>query len=137
MELKTLERKKGELNLPLAYLGIALLVILSAYILYLLKGFPPVTCVFKGVTGYPCPTCGSTRALFHLSRLEIAAAFRLNPLVFLAGAAFILWVCYGVYMLASGKRFKITLSKRESFFLRWGILVLLVLNWVYLVSAGV
>ncbi|MDX2018160.1 MAG: DUF2752 domain-containing protein [Planctomycetota bacterium] len=41
----------------------------------------PVTCLLRRATGLPCPTCGSTRAILALTRLDPAEALRLNPLV--------------------------------------------------------
>jgi hypothetical protein len=37
-------------------------------------------CVFKSVTGLPCFTCGTTRALAALGGLDLSEALRLNPL---------------------------------------------------------
>jgi hypothetical protein len=43
-------------------------------------GFYP-RCVFHSLTGLACPGCGSLRAVHNLLHGEVAAAFRLNPLV--------------------------------------------------------
>ena len=43
------------------------------------QGFA-LPCMFLSVTGIPCPTCGSTRALAALGQLDVLAAVRLNPL---------------------------------------------------------
>lgn len=43
-------------------------------------------CVFKAATGWDCPGCGSTRAVHQLLHGNVAAAFRLNPFLFLLGA---------------------------------------------------
>lgn len=39
-----------------------------------------VTCMFKRITGYPCATCGGTRAAMCLARGDFAGAIQLNPL---------------------------------------------------------
>ena len=36
-------------------------------------------CALYVATGYSCPGCGSTRALFHLTHGNVLEAFRLNP----------------------------------------------------------
>lgn len=41
--------------------------------------FPP--CVWKSITGWDCPGCGSTRATHQLLRGNVSAAFRFNPLL--------------------------------------------------------
>src|SRR5262249_59448131 len=38
-------------------------------------------CLFKAFTGWPCPTCGSTRALGRLFALDLPGALAMNPLV--------------------------------------------------------
>ncbi len=38
----------------------------------------PVPCVFLYITGCPCPTCGSGRALFHLTHGELLPALSAN-----------------------------------------------------------
>lgn len=45
-------------------------------------------CAFRAITGVPCPTCGGTRALLALARLDAFAALAWNPLVTLAVAVF-------------------------------------------------
>ncbi len=41
-------------------------------------------CPFFNLTGYPCPTCGGTRAAFELVEFRPLRALVLNPLVTLA-----------------------------------------------------
>jgi hypothetical protein len=61
------------------------LVLAGGWVLYT---FPPVTtpyyprCVFKQVTGYDCPGCGTTRALHALLHGRVADAFHLNAMLF-------------------------------------------------------
>src|SRR6266849_4690635 len=45
-------------------------------------GYP--RCVFHALTGLQCPGCGTTRALHHLLHGDIAGAFRLNAMLFVA-----------------------------------------------------
>jgi hypothetical protein len=51
-------------------------------------GAPP--CAFHALTGVPCPTCGGTRALLALARLDVPAALAWNPLVTAAALVFVL-----------------------------------------------
>ncbi len=46
-------------------------------------GLFPV-CLFRLVTGYTCPGCGSTRAMHQLLHGHVVAAFMLNPFLLLA-----------------------------------------------------
>src|SRR5215470_7844276 len=49
---------------------------------------PP--CLFRSVTGLPCPTCGTTHALLALSRLDWSGALMANPLATIGAIALIL-----------------------------------------------
>ena len=40
-------------------------------------------CIFKWLTGYPCPGCGSTRALISLLHGDIKQSLWYNPVVFI------------------------------------------------------
>jgi len=46
-------------------------------------------CVFRALTGFPCPTCGTTRAATAFLNGELTAAFAANPLGALAGLIFV------------------------------------------------
>lgn len=53
----------------------------------------PVLCPFRLVTGYPCPFCGTTRAVGSLLLGDISASVALNPLglvVAITAAAFVM-----------------------------------------------
>lgn len=64
------------------YWLIALFVILYMAIMEIFSDKLGV-CLIKNITGYPCPTCGMTRAYIALFNLDIAKAFYYHPLFFL------------------------------------------------------
>jgi hypothetical protein len=39
-----------------------------------------ITCGFKELTGYECPTCGMSRSIYSLISLNIADSIKYNPL---------------------------------------------------------
>ncbi len=137
MQFKNIQRKKGELNLPLVYLLVVGAGVFFVYILYLFKRLPHLPCIFKVITGCSCPTCGSTRIVSSLLNLDILSAFSWNPLLLLGGIVFIAWGLYGFYQLFSGKKIRVTLTKKEGLYLRLGLITLFILNWIYLVVSGV
>ena len=53
-------------------------------------------CVFKLLTGYDCPGCGSGRALHSLLHGRVGEALRFNPILVLAlpYAAMLIWLQY-------------------------------------------
>jgi len=64
-------------------------------------------CGFRAVLGLDCPSCGLTRAFRAMGRLDVAGAFRYNPLgpvVFLGALA--LWA-YAAGMVYTGGRLRL------------------------------
>ena len=91
-------------------------------------------CRFRDLTGAPCLTCGSGRALTALSHGHVGAAFTYNPLGIVLFAAFLAGgVAAGLWALGLGPRRSLpSLGPRT---VRRGALVFLALvliNWAYL-----
>ena len=61
------------------------------------------SCLFRFLTGYQCPGCGSTRALHQLLHGHVVAAFELNPF-FLLAIPFLLYalIRYSVVVMHGG-----------------------------------
>ena len=106
------------------------------YHIYTLKSETFRVCIIKNVTGYPCPSCGTTRAVTLLLQGKITESILLNPfgiLVAVIMTVFPFWVLTDIFL------------KKDTFF-RWYkkteatirkpwlavILILLVLlNWIW------
>lgn len=60
-------------------------IVAGAWVVYT---YPPATstfyprCVFRELSGFDCPGCGTTRALHHLLHGRFEEAFRLNAMLF-------------------------------------------------------
>ncbi len=70
------------------WIGLAVAGIVTAGVMLFLYNpgdelFAP-KCLFKLVTGWECPGCGSSRALHHLLHLRLGQAWGYNPLMILA-----------------------------------------------------
>ena len=65
-------------------------------------GLFPV-CLFRFLTGYQCPGCGSTRAMHQLLHGHVLAAFELNPF-FLVAIPFLMYalIRYSVIVMRGG-----------------------------------
>lgn len=97
---------------------------------------PVFRCPFKAMTGgWPCVTCGGTRAFFALMRGAPLEALRWNPLVTLTLIAF---ACYGVYAAIVATfdlpRVRVTWPASQSTLLRAGAWTLLAANWIFLIA---
>ena len=102
-----------------------------------LDRLPFVFCFFKATTGIPCMTCGTTRAMARLARLDPVAALQVNPLATLVLSAVIVLGFVELVLWAQGRTLSFSLSSRQ---IRWAWFLgglLAALNWAYLIKAGV
>ena len=97
----------------------------------------PVTfCVFKGLSGLPCPTCGSTRAVARLFELDPAGALAMNPFTTLAAVVIAAWAVVDVLLLPRRRALRVGLSRSLGRAFRIAAFAAFVANWVYLIAAG-
>ena len=47
-------------------------------------------CLFRDLTGLPCPTCGTAHAALAIARLDLPGALAFNPLATLGALVFLL-----------------------------------------------
>jgi hypothetical protein len=87
-------------------------------------------CLFKRLTGTPCPTCGFTRGMLSFLHGHPVQAWLCNPLLFsflgTAGAVVLIRVL-------SGRSPRLVLTRRERA-AAWGIgVALFIANWLYVI----
>jgi hypothetical protein len=126
------KRTRGQIEFGIIYGGIALFAVLVGRFVPVLSFAP--SCVFKGLTGVPCPTCGATRSVVHLAHGELSASISLNPLVPLCLVIAAVAFMYSLITLIFGiPRIGIILSDREKDIVRSGMVALVLANWCYLI----
>ncbi len=129
-----LEKKEsGRIEHGIIFGGIALLALVAVRLLPLSSYAP--ACVFRHLTGIPCPTCGATRSMVFLAYGDIASAFTMNPLV----AAGILLALFSFFygsltLLFDLPRIRVLLTEEERGAARWSSAVLLLVEWIYLIK---
>jgi hypothetical protein len=90
--------------------------------------------VFKGLTGIPCPTCGATRSVVHLSHGDILSAFTMNPLMTLCLMSAVLYFIYSLVSAAFHlPRISFLFTDQERTIMRKGVVMLLLVQWAYLI----
>ena len=98
---------------------------------------PSLPCGFKTITGMACPLCGGTRAATSLANLDFINAFSFNPLAavsLLMATAGIVWGCVTP---SAWERVQTVLSQRFSRRqITLGLLIVVLLNWAYLLWVG-
>lgn len=96
---------------------------------------PP--CPFRQLTGVPCPTCGTTRALLALSQGQLGNAFVHNPLttgfVVLAGLVAVAWALAHVCGVGLPQAFA-SLEKHWPWWLRVGVVAAFLANWAWVIA---
>ena len=102
----------------------------------------PSVCLFKEVTGLPCPSCGTTRSLLLLAHGQLRDSFMTNPFGIMLAFAL---VVIPLWIMAD------TISRSDSFYRRYvqveQILMhnrllaacaaaIVALNWVWNITKG-
>jgi len=120
---------------PLIFGAITLLVAAAAWLrLSLTTGWIPALCVFRGLTGFPCPACHSTRALAALLTGRVGTALAFNPLVTLLALGAVAAAGFSAARrLRGGAVHALEISPREGTALRAAAVTALAANWVYLI----
>ena len=131
----SLKAVPGALPLGAILAGIAALAAAAVALLHL-DALPFTVCFFKAVTGWPCATCGSTRALARLFHADLAGAWGMNPLAATGMMALLPWGAADLALMPRGRALRVELGPAAARAARAGIVAAVVVNWVYLVAAG-
>ena len=115
--------------------GIGLLAA-GAVALLGLDRVPLTFCMFKGLTGMPCPTCGSTRVAGRLFELDPAGALLMNPFTTVLAVVITAWAVVDVILLPRRRALRVGLSRSAGRVFRVVAFVAFFANWVYLMVMG-
>jgi hypothetical protein len=133
--LLRLKAVPGGLPLGAILAGIAALAGVAVGVLHL-DSLPVTICFFKLATGFPCATCGSTRALGRLFHGDLAAAFGMNPLATLGTLVLVPWAAADLALMARRKGLRLELGPAAARAARVAAVLAVFANWAYLVAAG-
>jgi len=106
------------------------------YTLYTVSSETVRVCIIKNVTGYPCPSCGTTRAVALLLEGKAATSLGVNPfgiIVAVIMTVFPIWIMADLFLKKN--TFYTWYKKTEATIRKPGyamVLILLVLlNWLW------
>ncbi len=117
----------------IAIIAVWLGLLLAVRTLDAQTGRQTTVCAFKLLTGYPCPTCGGTRAVDAALRGHCLQAISLNPLLCLVMIGLGAWL--GI-RLVLGRRVSVEMSPLEKA-TAWVIAIgALGANWAYVLWRG-
>ena len=114
----------------------------AALSLLLLAPFGPMlagllwACPFKEMTGWPCPSCGVTRAALALARFDLFGALTRFPLQTLSWIGFIGGGLLSSAWVLSGRDLP-SLPRRLPRWLLVAAGLLVALNWAWSIHTGV
>lgn len=98
-------------------------------------GLPMLLCPFHAITGIPCPTCGITRGFSALLQGDLRSAFLYNPLglcVLLGIAIYLVYAVVVVLVNLPRLRWH-PLSFQQKAIARISVVLIVTINWVYLI----
>ncbi len=126
-------RSSGHIDLPLIYaIIVALGLLLARFVPWLTIIFPP--CFFRKIVGLPCPTCGLTRSVFALARLDPVTAIQFNPLFAITVSVVMILAILSLGLwLINRHCLEWQLTAQHWKRLRWIILAAIFINWMYLI----
>jgi hypothetical protein len=132
MRLFLKKRTPEQIEFGIIYGGIALVLLGFGRVQPVLSFAPH--CLFKGLIGIPCLTCGSSRAVVHLSHGNILSAFAMNPLTTLCMISLVLYFFTSLITVAFDlPRIRFLPTEREKNFIIAGAVMLLLAQWAYLI----
>ena len=92
-------------------------------------------CVFRSLTGIPCPTCGTTRAATTFLDGDLLTAFAANPLAAAAGSIFVFGAPIGVLWALA--RWPVpALPTPLPSWIRASVVAIIAANWAYVIAFG-
>jgi hypothetical protein len=122
-------------GLPLGAILLAFGLVAGAAVrVFALDHHPIAVCMFKAVTGWPCLTCGSTRAVGRLFALDLRGAFLMNPLTTAVALAVVPWGLADLVLAVRRRALELDLSGAAAHVARGTAVVLLLANWAYLIA---
>jgi hypothetical protein len=134
----------GKRNTSVFLLGSLSALVALGWTAYITAGHPehgPVLCLFKNITGIPCPTCGVIRSATAILHGEFWRGLLINPLgllLLMALISFPIWM--GLDMYRNDSSLQRFMKRIDSLILRWYVLwpmvILTLFNWFWNISKG-
>ncbi len=135
MQLTRRRLVPGELDHELMWLTVSVGSLGFAIVWFALR-LPWPRCGFLALTSHPCLTCGATRSTIAFFHGHFASAWQWNPLFFALLCSLSIFDAYALAVLVSrAPRLRIVhVTSTEKTFVRFAAIIVLLSNWIYLLS---
>jgi hypothetical protein len=105
------------------------------------ESIEPGVCLFKRITGIPCPSCGSTRSVLSILKGDFVGALLWNPFGVIIMSILILAPLWILYDIVLRKDSLLQVYNRSEIFLRqkWiaiPLILMVILNWIWNIFKG-
>lgn len=90
----------------------------------------PSLCMFKNITGWPCPGCGFTRSLILSSRFDFISAFKYHiagPFIFLF---LLLLIPLKLYLIIRRKGFQSLIGSKSFEVIMYVLVSVILISWI-------
>jgi len=128
------------INYKLKYLGIIIIFIFGYFLFY---NFPNLIqdstfCIFKNITGLPCPACGSTRATLLLLNGQFLDSILINPFGILTNTLVIISIFWMITDIVKNKETFLPFLKKDwNINIKYFLLVIILANWIWNIVKGI
>lgn len=128
-----------QFNYKLKYLGIIMILISGYFFLYFFSSSinGHTLCIFKNMTGVPCPACGSTRATILLFHGEFWKSILINPFGIITSILIIVSIIWMLIdILGSKETYFPFLKKDWNWKIKTILLLIIMINWIWNIIKG-
>jgi hypothetical protein len=134
IRLRPVNKSRQKIWRIYGFIGLAFLVT-ARYTDNMAAWMPP--CPFHALTGIPCPICGATRSGINLANLHWSRAFYGNPLFFILYLFLIIWGICSLALLPVHQTLSVELNEKERKAAAKLPVIVLLLNWAYLIIRAI
>lgn len=95
-------------------------------------------CIFKNITGIPCPSCGSTRATLLLFQGEFQKSILMNPFGIISNLLILLSMAWMIRdVIKKNETFLPFLKKTWDYRIQIIIFLIILANWIWNIKKGI
>jgi len=105
-------------------------------VLAVYKFSPPAICVFHEVTGYPCLSCGATRAANAFFEGDLTSMIYFNPLVVMFCAGLFFFSLFKLLEFIFNFKLILRFDRKTALGARLLLVVMVAANWLFLIVSG-